>query len=154
MKKSSINFLYALTVYSGISVLFITVQFLVSGALIYLMFRVANLWFGPAGLRDVVYDSTGFAFLTATNTVLQYYLASLLSSNLRGRSGLFGIIFLSAAISSAFFLRLSIHSVFGSYVFAALPLIVSYLLGAVMGLLQKELDNPFHGSQLNIFRID
>ena len=154
MKKNSIDFLYALTIYSGISLFLITVQFFLAGTLIYLMFRVASLWVGPTGMSDATYDSVGFAFLTATNTVLQYYLASLLAHNLRGRAPLLGIVFLSATITSAFFLRLSARSVFSSYIFAALPLVISYLLGAVMGLLQKEPDNPFHGSKLNIFRID
>ncbi len=154
MKKSNIDFLYALTVYSGISLFLITMQFFLAGALIYLMFHVMNLWLDPAGIRDSAYDAAGFAFLTATNTILQYYLASLLSHNLRGRPRLFCVILLSAAITSVFFFRLSARSVFSSYAFAALPLIVSYLLGAIMGLLQKGSDNPFHDSNLNIFRID
>ncbi len=150
MKKSSVNLFYALAAYAGISVLFITAQFVFSGALIYLLSHTVS----SRLMKAAACDSAGFAFLTATNTVLQYYLASLLSHNLRGGSGLLGIIFFSAAISSAFFLRLSAHSAFSSYIFAVLPLIISYLLGAIMGLLQKESDNPFRNSKFNIFRID
>ena len=150
MKKSSVSYLYALALYSGISVFFITVQFLLTDALVYLLFQAVKLRL----LTYVPYDSAGFAFLTATNTVLQYYLASLLGHNLRGRPALLGIIFVSAMISAIFFLRLSARSTFNSYTFAVLPLIVSYLLGALMGLFQKESDNPFHGSKFNIFRID
>ncbi len=157
MKKRSLNFLYALALYCGISVFFIMAQFLIAGALVYLMFRIVLMCAGPAGARlvgDMAYDSAGFAFLTASNTILQYYLASLLGHNLRDRSALLSIVFISAMISSVFFLKLSVRSAFGSYVFASLPLIVSYLLGAVMGLFQKEPENPFHNSKFNIFKID
>ena len=157
MKKRSLNFIYALALYCGISVFFIMFQFLIAGALVYLLYRAVILCAGPAGLRlvtEMTYDSVGFAFLTASNTILQYYLASLLGHNLRDRSALLGIVFISAMISSIFFLRLSARSAFGSYVFASLPLIFSYLLGAIMGLFQKEPENPFHNSKVTIFRID
>lgn len=157
MKRSGLNFLYAMAVYSGISIFLITAQLLLAGALVYLLFHAVSLWRGPDGMLlagAAAYHSAGFAFLTATNTILQYYLASLLSHNLRGRLALFATICVSAAISSAFFLRLSARSSFGSYAFAALPLIVSYLMGAIMGLFQKESENPFRHLKLNIFRLD
>jgi hypothetical protein len=154
MKKSG-SLIYAFAVYAGISVLFITAQFLFAVALIFLLSHVMSLLLGSSGMRVAVsYDSSGFAFLTTTNTVLQYYLSSLLAHNLGARPALFGIICFSSAISSAFFLRLAAHSSLSIYVFAFMPLIFSYLLGSVMGLLQKAAENPFHGSKLNIFRID
>jgi len=156
MRKSS-SFFYALSLYTVISVLFTAAQYLLSGALIYFLFQLINLSLGPDRLYLVkasAYDSVGFAFLTVTNTIIQYYLASLLAHNLKGRAALFGILLLSAAIADIFFLKLSARSSFSSYTFASLPLIVSYLLGGIMALLQKEQENPFHNSKLNLFRID
>ncbi|HBB67086.1 MAG: hypothetical protein A2X28_08800 [Elusimicrobia bacterium GWA2_56_46] len=156
MRKSS-SFFYALSLYTLISVFFTAAQYLLAGALIYFLFQFVNLSLGPDRLYLVkasAYDSAGFAFLTVTNTILQYYLASLLARNLKGRTALFGILLLSAAVADIFFLKLSARSSFGSYTFASFPLIVSYLLGGVMGLLQKEEENPFHNSRLNLFRID
>lgn len=157
MRKRSVNFIYALALYSCISVCFTSVQFLLSGALVYLLFKAVTLCAGPLALKlvnDAVFDAAGFAFLTATTAFLQYYLASLLDRNLGSSPALSGIVLISAIISSAFFLRLSAHSAFGSYVFSSLPLMISFLIGALTGLFQKGTDNPFRHSKLNIFRID
>jgi len=157
MKKNNANFIYALSLYAAVSVFFMIVQFFLSGALVYLLYQLVHMAFGPDAshlFQPSLYDSVGFAFLTLTNTVLQYYLASLLAHDLKDRSALFGILTLSAALSTAFFVRLSAHSVFNSYIFASLPLIFSYLLGGVMGLVQKDEDNPFHSSKIRLFKID
>lgn len=150
-------FLYALSLYSLISVVLTSAQFFAAGTLVYLLFQCAHLpvFSGvPNIFRTMFYDSAGFAFLTSTGTVLQYYLASLLSRELKGRGAAFGVVLLSALFSAAFFLRLSAGSVFGAYVFAGAPLIFACLLGGLAGLLQKETDNPFHGSKIRIFSID
>jgi len=157
MTKRSVNLAYALSLYAAISVLFMTVQFFLSGALVYLLYRFVPLalaagkahLFGPS-----LYDSLGFAFLTLTNTVLQYFLASLLAHDLKAGSALFAILTLCAVLSTALFVRLSAHSDFGSYMFASLPLIFSYMLGGVMGLIQKDEDNPFHNLKIRIFKIN
>ncbi|MFA6434857.1 MAG: hypothetical protein WCW52_09195 [Elusimicrobiales bacterium] len=131
------RFLYALTVYAAISVLFIPAQFLLAVVLFYRLSHAA-----------------GFACLTASGAVLQYYLASLLVRDLRGLAAPCAIICFSAVLSSVFFLRISSHTGFSSYAFAALPLISSCLLGAGAGLFQTEEENPFKGSRVNMFRID
>jgi len=80
-------------------------------------------------------------------------MASLLSRGLRGRYALFGILLLSAGVSTAFFMKISVRSGFSSYAFSGLPIMLSYVLGGATGLLQKEEENPFHGYSLNIFKI-
>jgi hypothetical protein len=150
-------FFYALALYALLSVVLMSAQFFAAGALVYLAFQFTHLQLcsGVAHLfRTSFYDSVGFAFLTATNTILQYYLASLLSRDLKDRPASFGVLMISAALSAMFFLRLSARSAFGNYTFASAPLIFSYLLGGFAGLLQKETDNHFHGSKLRIFTID
>ncbi len=157
MKKSGVNLAYALSLYAALSVLFMTVQFFLSGALVYLLYRFVHPVFsaGKAHLfGPSLCDSLGFAFLTLTNTVLQYFLASLLAHDLKEGSGRFAILTLCAMLSAALFIKLSAHSAFGSYMFASLPLIFSYMLGGVMGLLQKDEDNPFHYLKIRIFKID
>ena len=89
------------------------VQFFISGALIYLLsqFVPPALTAGKAYLfGPSLCDSLGFAFLTLTNTVLQYFLASLLAHDLKDGSELFAILTLSAVLSTALFVRLSAHS--------------------------------------------
>ena len=157
MKRSSGNLTFALLLYAAISVLFMTVQFFLSGALIYLLYRFVHPAFAPGKAHlfgPSLYDSLGFSFLTVTNTVLQYFLASLLAHDLKDRFALFTILTVSAVLSAALFARLSAHSAFGSYLFASLPLIFSYMLGGVMGLLQKAEDNPFHALKIRFFKID
>ncbi len=150
-------FFYALSVYSLISVALMSAQFFSAVVLIYLLFQAAHLqiFSGVVHLfRTSFYDAAGFAFLAATNTILQYYLASLLSRDLKGRPAAFGVLMISAVISAIFFLRLSAGSALGAYALAGAPLMFSYLLGGVAGLLQKEPDNPFHGSKIRIFSLD
>ena len=157
MKKSGVNLAYALSLYAAISVLFMTVQFFLSGALVYLLYRFVYPLFAPGKAHlfgPSLYDAAGFAFLTLTNTLLQYFLASLLAHDLKDDSGRFAILTLCAMLSAALFIKLSAHSAFGSYMFASLPLVFSYMLGGVMGLLQKDEDNPFHGLKIRLFKTD
>jgi hypothetical protein len=157
MKKNRFVFFYALSLYSLLSTVLMSAQFFAAGLLVYLLFQTVHLpVFGglTCFFRTSFYDSAGFAFLTASNTILQYYLASLLARDLKGRSALFGILTLSAIISALFFIRLSARSAFGAYTFAYMPLIFSYLLGGVAGLLQKETDNPFRDSRIRLFSLD
>ena len=157
MKRSSVNLAYALSLYAALSVLLMTVQFFLSGALVYLLYRFVHpaLAAGQAHvLGPSLYDSLAFAFLTLTNTLLQYFQASLLAHDLKDRSELFAILTLCAVLSTALFVRLSSHSAFGSYLFAGLPLILSYMLGGMTGLLQKDEENPFHRLKVRIFKID
>jgi hypothetical protein len=150
-------FVYALSLYALISVVLVSAQFFAAEALVYLLFRAAHLQVcsGVARLiRMPFYDSAGFAFLAAANAVLQYYLASLLSRDLKDRSAAFGVLMISAGVSALFFLRLSAGSGLGAYAFASAPLMFSCLLGGMTGLLQKEADHPFRGSKLKIFSID
>jgi len=154
MSENRSPFFYALALYAGISVLLMSLQFFASGALVYLLFQSAHLPFfsGIEHLfRTSFYDSAGFAFLTVSNTILQYYLSSLLTHDLKDRSGPLGILLISAILSSFFFLRLSARSSFNSYIFASLPLILSYLLGGITGIFQSEPENPFHNSDFHLF---
>ncbi len=155
MRDKRFVFFYALALYALVSVVLMSAQFFAAEFLVYVLFRTTHLqiWSGIAYLfRTSFYDSAGFAFLAATNTVLQYYLASLLSRDLKDRSASFGVLIASAVISAMFFLRISASSAFGAYVYASAPLTFSYLLGGVAGLLQKEAENPFRGFSIRIFR--
>ncbi|MBU2574526.1 MAG: hypothetical protein KKH28_10660 [Elusimicrobia bacterium] len=165
--KAWVNFAYALVLYAGFSAFLMSLQFFLSGTLVYAFFRTLNFAFGPERLywvKTTGYDALGFAFLAVTNTVFQYYMASMLSRDLKNGprllrspganlAGLFGILFLSCGISALFFLKLAAKSSFSSYVLAAFPLIISYLLGGVLGLIQKEEENPFRNSKVKIFRL-
>jgi hypothetical protein len=164
VRKNGFNFIYVCSLYGVISTFLITAQFFISCAAVYLAFKLVRrpFWLDERLiLNTVAYDSIGFAVLTSTNTLLQYYLASLMRHNTRPaagennnlRSPLFGVLILSAAVSSAFFIRLAERSSYTAYSFACLPLIFSYLLGGVLGLLQKDAENPFHGSKINIFTL-
>ncbi len=166
--RACLGFASVLGLYAGFSGVLISLQYFLLKALLYASFLVLNAARGPARLYRIDhtgYDALGFAFLTVTNTVLQYYLASLLAHDLRGwagsgrfrgakLAGLLGILFFSCALSAAVFIRLSAGSNFSSYALAAIPLALSYLLGALPGLLQKEQENPFRGSVIRIFRPD
>lgn len=157
MKKSGVNLVYALSLYAAISVLFMTAQFFLSEALVFLLYRVTPAALAEGTARQFgpsLYDSAGFAFLTLTNTLLQYFLASLMVHDLKSRPELFAILAVCAAVSTALFVRLSAHSAFSSYIFASLPIIFSYLLGGATGLLQKDEDNPFRALKLRLFKID
>ena len=130
------------------------VQFLCAGTLVHLCswFVHLRVFSGAAGIcRTSCYDAAGFAFLTATNAVLQYYLASILSRDLKGGPACFGVLVFSAVFSTMLFLRLAEASSFGAYAFAGVPMLLSYLLGGAAGLLQKDADNPFRGSRVRIF---
>lgn len=156
MKRSSVNLAYALSLYAAISVLCMTVQFFLSEALVFLLYRFSHAAFEAARARQFgpsLCDSAGFAFLTMSNTALQYLLASLMARDLRDNPALFTILTLCSLLSTALFVRLAAHSPFSSYLFAGLPLLFSYLLGGVTGLVQKAEENPFHTLKIHIFKI-
>ena len=147
-------FLYSLSLYSAVSMALASVQFLCAGVLVYLLSWSTHLRLfpGAAGLFSAsCYDAAGFAFLTATNALLQYFLASLLSRDLKGGTARFGVVAFSALFSTMLFLRLAASSSFGAYAFAGVPILLSYLLGGAAGLLQKDVDNPFRGSRIRMF---
>ncbi len=146
-------FLYALSVYSLISSALMGAQFLCAGALVFLLYRLSHLGALSAlpVFRSSYYDSAGFAFLAATNTALQYYLASLLSLDESARGARFGVVAVSAVFSTALFLRLSAGASFGAYSLAWAPMLFSYMLGGFCGALQDERENPFLGVRPGIF---
>jgi len=146
MIRKRFVFFYALSLYSLISLILTSAQFFAAGTLVYLFIQGAQLPVFPALpqlSRAMFYDSAGFAFLTSTGTVLQYYLSSLLHRELRDRGAAFGVVLLSAILSAAFFLRLSAGSVFGAYAFAGAPLIFACLLGAWPVCCRKKRRIPF-----------
>lgn len=152
--KRTVDAIYPFALYCGFSVFLMSIQFLMAGGLVYAVFMAALFTLGPGRLSAAACDSAGFAFLTVSNTLIQYYMASLLARDLRKKTRSFCVLVLACGVSALFFHKLAAGSSLSSYALSTLPLIISYLLGGIAGLMQKDAENPFRGRTVKIFRLD
>jgi len=94
----------------------------------------------------------GFALIIILNSIVQYYLATLLAVNIKNKRHRYIIVGVSTFVASLFFIKLAARTGFNSYVLAALPLIISYFLGGIIGINEKTGENPWKGTKYQVFK--
>jgi hypothetical protein len=141
--------------YCSMSVFCLTLEFLITSVFIrgaFFVFKNISTLQLTYKIKFIVYDFMGFALITILNSIVQYYLASLLSINMRNKKHLYIIIGVSTFVASLFFIKLAAKTGFESYILASLPLTISFFLGAVMGITEDVKNNPWKGTKYQIFK--
>ena len=102
-------------------------------------------------VKHLVYDSLGFALLSAALALTQYFLASCLILSLRGRILSFYLLLFSAAASGVFFLGIADGTNLGASRLCGLPATAACLIGGFVAFFQRESENPMKGVRFNPF---
>ncbi|MFH1620266.1 MAG: hypothetical protein ABIG11_10260 [bacterium] len=128
-------------------------QALFNAGVMYLMFQYFKWRYG-SGLYPQeahLYESVNFALLAVIGAAVHYYLGALLARNTDHKwTRLAGVAAACAAVSTMFF-SLANDSHFASGRIAALPVVIAYLAGGLLGIYVKEPDNPWKNLRFRIF---
>ena len=141
--------------YGCISVLFLTFEFLITSVFIRVLVHIVKNFFPlylASKIKFIIYDFAGFALITILNSIVQYYLATLLAINVKNKTHRHIIIGISTLVAFLFFIKLAAKTGFNSYIMASLPLTISYYLGAIMGINEETKKNPWKGTKYQIFK--
>ncbi len=155
--KKEKNTYLALTIalYCTISVLCLTLEFLITAVfvrgMVYIVKAISSLQV-IYKTKFIIYDFAGFALITILNSIVQYYLATLLAINVKNKKHLYIVIATSTFVASLFFIKLASKTGFESYVLASIPLTASYLLGGLMGINEDKENNPWKGTKYQVFK--
>jgi hypothetical protein len=156
MRRSSEEaFLYSLAVYLAVSALLTALLLLGALAAMKLSFAFASFALGPEKVywvKPLIYDSLGFAAVSAATALLQYYLASLLQFSGAGRRSLAGAVLTCAVFCGLLFWRGAAHSSLGAYGFSGLCVTAAVLIGGLGAVLQAPGENPWPASYAARFR--
>ena len=155
-KKNDDKFFLSISIllYCSISMLCLTLEFLITAVFIrgmfYILKSISSLQI-IYKVKFLIYDFAGFALITILNSIVQYYIATLLAINIKNKKHRYIIVAVSTFVASLFFIKLAAKTGFDSYILASLPLTISYLLGAIMGINEDIMKNPWKGTKYQIF---
>lgn len=154
MTNTKVGLMANIFLYCAISILVVTLEFIITSLFIRGAFFGFKYVYGvhfAYKMKFIIYDFIGFALLTVLNAVAQYYLATLLSINMRNRKNRYMAIAASTLIASPFFIQLSMKTGFDSCIMASLPLIISYFIGGFFGISEDKSRNPWKNTNIRIF---
>lgn len=148
-------YLYSLAVYFAVSALLTALLLLGALAGMKASFALARFALGPAKVywvKPLLYDSAGFAAVSAGTALLQYFMASLLLLSGAGRRSLAGAVLSCAVFCGLLFWRGAAHSSFGAYGFSGLCVTAAALIGGLGAVFQDPGENPWPHSSSSFFR--
>ena len=148
-------FLYSLAVYFAVSALLTALLLLGALAMMKAAFSLAAFSLGPQRVywvKPLLYDSAGFAAVSAEMALLQYYMVSLLQHSGAGRRSLGGAVLSCAVFCGLLFWRGAAHSSLGAYGFSGLCVTAAVLIGGLGAALQPPAENPWPASFSSYFR--
>lgn len=148
-------YLYSLAVYFAVSALLTALLLLGALAGMNAFFALARFALGPEKVywvKPLLYDSAGFAGVSAATALLQYYLASLLRLSGAGRRGLAGAVLSCAVFCGLLFWRAAAHSSLGAYGFSGFCVTAAALIGGLAAVFQGPGENPWPAEAAAFFR--
>lgn len=148
-------YLYSLAVYFGASAFLTGLLLLAALAGMKVWFALARFALGPEKVywvKPILYDSAGFAAVSAATALLQYYMASFLQLSGTGRRALAGAVLTCAAFCGLLFWRGAAHSSLGGYGFSGLCVAAAALIGGLAAVFQDPGENPWPASFSSFFR--
>lgn len=154
-RNDKIHLIISTPLYCCISLLCLSLEFLITSffirAIFYIFKNNCSLQI-TYKVKFIFYDFMGFALMTILNSIVQYYLATLLATNIKNKKHLYIIIAASTFVAALFFIKLAAKTGFNSYILASVPLIIAYFLGGVMGINEDKEKNPWKGTKYQIFK--
>lgn len=139
--------------YAALSSLLLMLQVVLAGLLILVLALILNFSCSGSGCPGpLALDSAVFAFISLVTALSQYYMASLFQHTHRNRTLTMSTVLAALFVNIFVFAPLAARTRFEAYWLAWLPLAASFLLGALPAVFQKEADNPWKNSGIDIFR--
>ncbi len=146
---------YALAAYLGASLLATVLLLLSALAGMKFLFFAARYALGPEAvywLKPALYDSAGFALVSAGTALAQYFLVSLLRRAADEKMFLAVICGFTALFCGLLFWRTALLSSLGAYGLSGLTVTLAALLGGLEAVYQADTQNPWPPSVSSLFR--